>query len=54
MKKPEKLNKIKLDNNTVIYSKKSEEEVRQIFEERRLNVYKSQPLLRLIVSYKAK
>ena len=53
MKKP-RLNKIKLDSNTVIYSKKSEEEVRQIFEERRLNVYKSQPLLRLIVSYKAK
>jgi hypothetical protein len=47
MKKP-RLNKIKLDSNTVIYSKKSEEEVRQIFEERRLNVYKSQPLSHLL------
>jgi len=53
MKKP-KLNKIKLNDTTIIYSFKSEEEVKHIFEERRLNVYKSQPLSRLIVSYKAK
>ena len=40
-KTKEKLNRIVLDNNTIIYSKKSEREVKQIFEERRLSPYKT-------------